>query len=347
MIIPISIPTGSITSYTTYSAEIAPSVAFPILSIDRGSYIVDAQIHSGINFAPHKGLHSIQIGKYTSIADSTIFLLNLNHPYKNVAQGVLDFFPSQDKCNTLPTKGEIIIGNDVWIGRNCTILGGVTIHNGAVIAANSIVTKDVPPYAIVGGNPAKPIGSHSRFTKEQIEALLHIAWWNWDIDKLQTNCMDFGNSIELFIQKHIESARQFYLSVPSIFPTIALPKILFIPDLNEPCPIWKTVLTEYFSRPRSEYELILYITPEISQGTFSELLEFLESYEDCEANITLETSILETECSLFKDISYFITTRSPNIIRYISYAYLYQVSVLSGISDPIFSILDKNVRNKL
>lgn len=340
MIVPVSIPTGSISSYTTYSAEIAPDIHFPILSIDRGSYIVDAQIHTGVNFAPHKGLHSIQIGKYTSIADSTIFLLNLNHPYKNVAQGVLDFFPAQNEYNSLPTKGEIIIGNDVWIGRNCTIMGGVTIHNGAVIAANSIVTKDVPPYAIVGGNPAKPIGSLSRFTEKQIESLLHIAWWDWNIDKLQAHCMDFGSSIELFIEKHIESARQFHLSVPSIFSTITLPKILFIPDLNDPCPIWKTVLTEYFSSSRPEYELILYIPPDTPQEIFSDLLKFLSLYEDCEANITLETSTLETEISLFKDISYFITTRSPHTIRYISYAYLYKVKIISGISDPIFSSLD-------
>lgn len=80
------------------------------------------------------------------------------------------------------TKGNIIINNDVWIGENVTLMSGITIGNGAVIAANSHVVKDVEPYSVVGGNPAQHI--KYRFTKEQIEALLQIEWWNWTTEKI-------------------------------------------------------------------------------------------------------------------------------------------------------------------
>jgi virginiamycin A acetyltransferase len=79
----------------------------------------------------------------------------------------------------------MIIGNDVWVGYKATIMSGVTIGDGAIIAAHSVVTKDVEPYAIVGGNPAKLI--KKRFSEERIQQLLEMAWWNWDIEKISAN----------------------------------------------------------------------------------------------------------------------------------------------------------------
>ena len=81
------------------------------------------------------------------------------------------------------TKGDVVIGNDVWIGYRAIILSGVTIGDGAVIAAGAVVTKDVPAYGIVGGNPAKLI--KKRFDDETIPRLLKIAWWNWDDAKIE------------------------------------------------------------------------------------------------------------------------------------------------------------------
>jgi virginiamycin A acetyltransferase len=84
-----------------------------------------------------------------------------------------------------PNKGDLIIGNDVWIGYNATIMAGVKIGDGAIIAANSIVVKDVAPYTIVGGNPATEI--KKRFPDETIEKLINLQWWNWDIEKITAN----------------------------------------------------------------------------------------------------------------------------------------------------------------
>lgn len=89
------------------------------------------------------------------------------------------------KDEELPFKGDTVVGNDVWIGYESVIMPGVTIGDGAVIAAKSVVTKDVPPYTIFGGNPAQVI--KQRFDDDIIEKLLEIAWWNWDIKKISAN----------------------------------------------------------------------------------------------------------------------------------------------------------------
>ena len=80
-------------------------------------------------------------------------------------------------------KGDIVIGNDVWIGYEAVILAGVTIGDGAVIGARAVVTKDIPPYTIVGGVPAKPI--RKRFPQETIDHLLKIKWWNWPEERIR------------------------------------------------------------------------------------------------------------------------------------------------------------------
>ena len=101
------------------------------------------------------------------------------------------------------TRGDVIIGNDVWIADNVTIMSGVSIGDGAVIACNSHVVKDVEPYSIVGGNPAKFI--KHRFTQEQIECLLKIKWWNWDTQKINENVHLLCNdNIDEFIHKHYD-----------------------------------------------------------------------------------------------------------------------------------------------
>ena len=84
-----------------------------------------------------------------------------------------------------PVKGDTIIGNDVWIGYNASIMPGIQIGDGAIIAANSVVTKNVDSYSIVGGNPATEI--RKRFNEDQIKQLLELKWWNWDIEKITDN----------------------------------------------------------------------------------------------------------------------------------------------------------------
>lgn len=114
------------------------------------------------------------------------------HAHKNV-------FTRFDGQGHPRTNGDVNIGNDVWIGENVTIMSGVTIGDGAVIANNSHVVKDVEPYSMVGGNPAKMI--KKRFSDEQIKKLLEIKWWYWDDDLINTHVHLLCNdSIDTFIQ---------------------------------------------------------------------------------------------------------------------------------------------------
>jgi serine acetyltransferase len=95
-------------------------------------------------------------------------------------------------------KGDIIVENDVWIGAKATIMSGVRVSNGSIVAAGSVVTKDVPPYAIVAGNPAKVV--KYRFNEEQIDKLLKISWWEWDEQKIKDNArLMWSTNIEDFI----------------------------------------------------------------------------------------------------------------------------------------------------
>lgn len=132
------------------------------------------------------------IGRYCSIACGAKFLFNAaNHTQKSLSTYPFPIFFDQwsldvkDITNAWDNKGDIIVGNDVWIGYDAIIMAGVTIGDGAIIATRAVVTKDVPAYTIVGGVPAKPI--KRRFTDEVIERLQRIRWWNWDDDKVKAH----------------------------------------------------------------------------------------------------------------------------------------------------------------
>ncbi|MGL4991474.1 MAG: CatB-related O-acetyltransferase [Sarcina sp.] len=171
MILNFSVNPKEIINSTTKYIDLY-NFKFPLLCIDKDSYIVSSTIESGVDLSDDR-VHNIHIGKFCSIAHNVAFIVDLNHDYNNLSSGYSELFG--DKLYTAKRKGQILIQNDVWIGRGTSIMSGVTIHNGAIIAANSHIIKDVPPYAIVGGNPAKVI--KYRFSDEIIQKLLSISWW--------------------------------------------------------------------------------------------------------------------------------------------------------------------------
>jgi virginiamycin A acetyltransferase len=129
------------------------------------------------------------IGKFCAIAAETKFIMTGDHkldaittyPFPIFGHGWETAFDVKD----LPVKGDIIVGNDVWFGYDSLIMNGVTIGHGAIIAARAVVVKDVPPYAIVAGNPAKVV--KMRFDDATIARLLDLAWWNWAIERINRN----------------------------------------------------------------------------------------------------------------------------------------------------------------
>ena len=130
------------------------------------------------------------IGKFCMIASDVKFIMNgANHLSNAISTYPFAVFgngwESAMEGKTYPNKGNKEIGNDVWIGYNATIMAGVKIGDGAIIATNSTVVSDVEPYTIVGGNPAREI--KKRFSPEIVERLLKLQWWNWDIEKITKN----------------------------------------------------------------------------------------------------------------------------------------------------------------
>lgn len=132
------------------------------------------------------------LGKFCSIACGSRFLFTSgNHSLSSLSTYTFPVFFEEwglDKANITDAwdnKGDIIIGNDVWIGYEAVIMSGVTIGDGAIIGTRAVVTKDVPPYTIVGGVPAKPI--RKRFSEETISRLLELKWWDWSRERIASH----------------------------------------------------------------------------------------------------------------------------------------------------------------
>ena len=162
------------------------------------------------NVLYHYPIHreKLIIGKFCSIACGTKFLFNCaNHTLKSLSTYTFPLFYEEwelEKSNITTAwdnKGDIVIGNDVWIGYEAVIMAGVHIGDGAIIAARAVVTKDVPPYTIVGGTPAKEI--RKRFDAEVIQQLLMLKWWDWSADNIR-QCLPYiaeGKLDELLAMK--------------------------------------------------------------------------------------------------------------------------------------------------
>ena len=166
-------------------------------TIGFGTYFISGDLRNSV------------IGRFCSIGNNVIVITS-NHPSDFVST-YPGFFKTQNKGiynfetnlsfneHKLTADGHsIVIGNDVWIGDNVTFLGGVSIGDGAIIGANALVTKDVPPYCVVGGVPAKVI--KTRFNVNLIDRLMSIKWWNWDLERLNRYSMYFSN-VEMLLQK--------------------------------------------------------------------------------------------------------------------------------------------------
>ncbi|UII23206.1 CatB-related O-acetyltransferase [Fulvivirga ligni] len=145
------------------------------------------------------------IGKFCMIASDVKFIMNgANHLSNAISAYPFAIYGNgwehAMEGKTYPNKGDVTVGNDVWIGYNATIMAGVQIGDGAIISANATVVKDVAPYSIVGGNPAREI--KKRFSDTNIEKLLEMAWWNWPIEAITENIQDLtDNNVDDLYQK--------------------------------------------------------------------------------------------------------------------------------------------------
>lgn len=184
---------------------IRPTIKHPNIIVGDFSYFAD------VDFEKHVTHHydfigdKLIIGKFCQIGSGVEFVMNgCNHQMNTATTFPFYIFEGWNQeappMNDMPLKGDTIVGNDVWIGQNSTILPGVHIGDGAIIGLNSVVGSDVPPYTIVAGNPAKEI--RKRFDNELIDILLKLKWWDKSIEEIETlipilTCSDLQKTKEL------------------------------------------------------------------------------------------------------------------------------------------------------
>lgn len=169
-------------------------------NIEIGDYTMyNDYVHDPRDFEKNNVLYhypvngdKLKIGKFCSIACGAKFLFtSANHTMRSLSTYPFPIFfeewglDAKDIRSAWDNKGDIMIGSDVWIGYEAVILSGVTVGDGAIIGTRAVVTKDVPPYTVVGGVPAKPI--RRRFDDAAIEKLQALRWWDWDEEKIKQN----------------------------------------------------------------------------------------------------------------------------------------------------------------
>lgn len=186
---PITAPNGAVITTAVYLKNV---ISHP--RMEAGDYSYASNLNSPADWAQTLAPYlfpisreKLVIRKFCQFAHGTLFITSsANHPMQGFSTYPFRVFKPETMADyiDLPCK-DTVVGNDVWIGHNAIIMPGVTLGDGVIVAAGAVVTKDVPPYAIVGGNPAQVI--RRRFSDTVIADLLAIRWWDWPIDKIEAH----------------------------------------------------------------------------------------------------------------------------------------------------------------
>ena len=222
-----------------------------------------------------------------------------------------------------------IIGNDLWIGYGVTILGGVKIGNGAVIGASAVVAKDIPPYAIAVGNPARVV--KYRFDEKTIRKLLAVKWWNWDLEKIADN-FPLMNDPEKFLEVHYspdleEFPEDDFSRQLKGFKTI----YQFIPDFQAQAPLWPKVVKD-FTQAKLDAVLVIWLGKDATDEDAKALTAAIGDNKNI-LTFKHEENFSPTALRLG---THFITTREMVTLEALDYLWNTDVKIISALDDKIF-----------
>ena len=248
---------------------------------------------------------------------------------------------------------QVIIGNDVWIGCDVTIHSGVHIGNGAVVGAGAVVTKDVPPYTVVVGNPARVI--KKRFDAETIARLQHIKWWYWPAEQIQQHISLLLGDVGTFIARFSASEEQIpsepFLENLIEFKERGYILYYFIPDFESEEATWRNVFRDYLGAytVTAHVALLLALPDDTPEAFLTELSSMLaEAGEDAPLVMTCYANTVGI-ASIWSHMDSFITTKEPVSSVYADYAADSGVNIVYGLAPRgrIFPALRKNVASKM
>lgn len=166
--------------------------------VEVGGFTYGSAGRNRPRFVRHMDDERISIGSYCSIGPGVTFMAGGNHRIDTASS-----YPFRRIFERGPrsavSRGALVVGNDVWIGREALVLSGCTVGDGAVIGARAVVSRDVPPYAVVAGNPAQVV--RKRFEPEVVAALLRIRWWEWPPERIRERLEWFEGPVESFVER--------------------------------------------------------------------------------------------------------------------------------------------------
>lgn len=316
-----------------------------IVTFGPKSYIAGSRVECG-NIQT-----SLLIGNYCSIAHEIVFVIGLNHDFRNITTYPESYIGSVDGNNITNSEGQedevkfnsyqISIGNDVWIGRGATLLSGIKIGNGAIIGANAVVAKDVPPYAVVVGNPGRVI--KYRFDEKIIKKLQRIKWWYWDEEKIVKNKKLMKNA-PVFVDRFYDLAMEKQIDNEMSKALKNLREdgyhlFYFIPDFEFKNEIWKKVIQKYLLKysVMDKVALILEIKDECQYPEkVSMIYDWIQENGEGAPLVIRNSNGNQLPLDILQNIDTFITACAYDSVQCIDYGYDYGVKILSGLDLVIF-----------
>ncbi len=320
---------------------------YPVIVYGRRTYFDDAELNISLP-------GNLLAGHYTSVAKNVRFTINENHDFGSVTNFPMyrlnlgeGLFPHllRDEPMVLPVQRQILLGSDVWIGRDVSILGGVRISNGAIIGTGAVVTKDVPPYAIAGGNPARVI--KYRFPPEICQKLDAIQWWDWPDERIRAAAPLFQRP-EAFVEKYYRPpAEETLQAAADIRQQHGVEKLfLVLADDKSEWPDWEHVFIEWQRAGVSGGKLLILLNTleDERKERFVERFRTLMAAEGHRAlvqGIGVEIPPDQFDEPLLRAADYFIAGKGKENITWANHADTCGTKVLSALDTAPFAFLGK------